>query len=183
MAVSVPINTQGVKDEESLPVVIFDEVHDALPLEKVRCPDLKLIGQVWLDLPREAGEPLPRWGAFSPSMITRQLDKVCILHVGDWRNDEIKFSLYGGHATERVGNGHPLDLDQLRNDTKRMSNYQDILHRAGRAVDNAAPQYAFKNLSWDGCEEVEYELLMLPFMPENGVSRVMQPVSSQQRPV
>jgi len=168
--------------EHALPVVIYDEETDRLPFEKIRCPDLHFIGSVWAGLPRVDGEPLPRWSAFSPSMITRQLSKVCILHVGDWRRDQIKFTLYGGHATERVGNGRALNLHQLRNDPKRRSNYRDIRDRAGRAVDHAAPQYALKNLSWDGCSEVEYELLMLPFMAENGISRVMQPLNSSKRP-
>lgn len=171
-----------IDPEQSMPVVIYDEVHDRLPFEKIRCPDLYLIGEVWSALPRIYGEPLPRWSAFSPSMITRQLSKVCVLRVGDWRKDEIRFSLYGGHATERVGNGRALDLHQLRNDPKRRSNYRDIRDRAGRAVDRNAPQYALKSLSWDGCSEVDYELLMLPFMPQNGCSRVMQPLTSSKRP-
>ena len=168
--------------EAARPVVILDEAVNALPFHRIQCPDLKDIGAMWLALPREHGEPLPRWATFSPAMIAPLLSKVCILRVGDWREDDIKFSLYGGHATARIGNGQPLVLSALKDDPKRCGNYHDICTRAGRSVDDAAPQYARKTLSWDGFEEVAYEVLMLPFMPENGISRVMQPITSQERP-
>ena len=175
MVARFPAHSNTTMPDQSRPVTIYDEEDGAIPFDRIRCSDLSLIGQVWLDLPRVGFEPLPRWTTFSPAMITRQLNKVCILHVGDWRRDEIRFSLYGGHATERVGNGQPLDLHQLRNDPQRRGNYRDIRDRAGRAVEKATPQYAYKNLSWDGCSEVAYELLMLPFMPETALAECCNP--------
>ena len=164
------------------PVTVLDESVDSLPFDKIRCSDLRVLGTLWLSLPRREEEILPRWKTFSPKMAKPYLSKICVMHVGDWRADEIEFTLYGGHATERVGNGQRLILERLRNDPLRRGNYRDIRDRAGRAVDQAAPQYARKTLSWDGCDQVEYEVLMLPFMPEKGKSRVLQPLTSERRP-
>lgn len=164
------------------PVTVLDEAIDSLPFDRIQCPDLRAMGQLWLSLPRHEGEKLPRWATFSPQMAIPYLRKICVMHVGDWENDEIEFTLYGGHATDRVGNGQRLVLEKMREDPLRRPNYSDIRERAGRAVDHSAPQYARKTLSWDGCDDVEYELLMLPFMPENGFSRVLQPLTSDQRP-
>lgn len=160
---------------------VLKETVNAIDLNDIECIDLRRIADVWLGLPREEGEVLPRWSSFSPSMITPQLNKVCILHVGNDR--EVEFSLYGGHATERIGNGQPLVLQKLPDDPLRRANYYDIRARAVRAVEEAAPQYAKKTLGWDGLPDVRYELLMLPFHPENGFSRVMQPLTSEPRPL
>jgi len=164
------------------PVTVLDEAIDSLPFDRIRCSDLRALGKLWQSLARREGEILPRWETFSPNMAIPYLSKICVLHVGDWENDEIEFTLYGGHATDRVGNGQRLVLEKMRNDPLRRTNYRDIKERAGRAVDHSAPQYARKTLSWDGCDEVEYELLMMPFMPENGMSRVLQPLTSERRP-
>jgi len=164
------------------PVVILDEALDLLPGDRIECSDLRAIARVWLDLPRESGESLPRWSSFSPSMITPYLYKVCILHVGDQDKDDIEFTLYGGHPTEHIGNGKPLRMHELRADKRRRNNYRDIRERAIRAITNQAPQYARKTLSWDGLDEISYELLMLPFRTENGITRVLQPLTSEPRP-
>jgi len=54
--------------DSPLPVVILDEEIDALPFDRIACPDLKAIAEVWLDLPRADGDMLPRWSSFSPAM-------------------------------------------------------------------------------------------------------------------
>jgi len=163
--------------------LLLNEVVNDLPVDLIECPDLLEIGQMWLDLPRREGRRLPLWADFKPTMIARYLAKMSILHVGDWRAGEIEFTLYGDHLTKTIGNGRPLNLAKLRTDPIRCENYTDIVTRAGRAVEREAPQYARKTLAWDGLGDVEYEVLMLPFQPdENGMSRVMQPLSSQPRP-
>ena len=169
---------------EDLPreVVILDEAINILPLDRIESPELLSIAEVWLELPREGNRGLPRWSSFSPAMIAPQLSKMCVLRVGTENVDDIEFSLYGGHPTQHIGNGRPLVMQDLRVDPLRKNNYVDIRDRAGRAIENAAPQFARKTLSWDGCPDVEYEVMMLPFVSEEGTSRVMQPLASQARP-
>lgn len=165
----------------ALPVVILDEEFDALPFDRIACSDLKAVAEVWLKLPRVDGNTLPRWSSFSPAMVKLQLDKVCILQVGDLENDEIEFTLYGNHPTEVLGDGKPVDLKEMRQSQSQWKNYQDISERTGRSITNKAPQFARKAKSWGGAAEVEYELIMLPFETENGVTRVLQPLSSTER--
>ena len=173
---------RAVSPSDKMPLLLNEVVND-LPVDLIECPDLLDIGQMWLQLPRPDGEQLPRWADFKPAMIARYLAKMSILHVQDWRAGEIEFTLYGDHLTKNIGNGRPLNLAKLRADPMGHENYIDIVTRAGRAIEREAPQYARKTLAWDGLGEVEYELLMLPFQPdENGMSRVMQPLSSQPRP-
>jgi hypothetical protein len=163
--------------------LVLDEVINELPLDVIECPDLRAIGEMWLELPRESGDRLPDWAMFNPAMISRYLSKVSILHVGDWRAGEVEFTLYGDHLTKNIGNGRPLNLEALRSDAAGHVNYCDIVTRVGRAIEFAAPQYARKTLCWDGHDDVEYEVLVLPFKPDQtGMSRVMQPATCQPRP-
>jgi len=114
-------------------------------------------------------------------MIKYQLDKVCILQVGDIEKHEIEFTVYGDHPTELIGNGKPVTLKEMRASRTRHKNYADIRQRTGRSISNQAPQFARKAMSWGGLEELEYELLTLPFETENGMTRVLQPLSSAER--
>ena len=166
---------------EALPVVVIDEELDALPFDRIACPDIKAVADVWLKLPRAEGDKLPRWSSFSPAMVKRQLDKVCILQVGNLDDEEIEFSLYGNHPTEVLGDGKPLRLQEMRKNQSQRQNYLDIFRRAGRTIANKAPQFARKAMSSEGSGEIEYEVVMLPFEAENGVTRILQPVSSTER--
>jgi len=146
----------GNTSPSAFPVIILDEELDGLPFERIACSDIKAIAEVWLNLPRAPGEELPRWSSFSPKMVTRQLEKICILRVGDLENGEIEFTLYGHHPTELLGNGKPLKLREMRKNRSQRKNYSDILSRTGRSIANKAPQFARKAMSWDGADEVEY---------------------------
>ena len=162
-------------------VVLLDQADDTLPFGRIECPDLRTIGKAWLDMPRVSGEAIPRWSEFSPADFRFFLDKFCVLKLQDWRNDEIEFSLYGTHPTDFLGNGRPLVMQDMRNNPLHSGNYLDIRDRAGRAVDNQAPQYVRKTLSWNDRNYIEYETLMLPFIAQDGVHRVLQPVSARAR--
>lgn len=160
-------------------VVILKNADNFLPIFEINCSDLRLIGEAWLAMPRVSGEELPRWSAFRPKDFVSCLDKFCVLKVEDWKADKLEFSLYGGHPTDYIGCGKPLVMQQLRRDPLRSANYYDIRDRAGRAIDNKAPQFVRKTLSWNANNYIEYETLMLPFMAEGGVQRVLQPVSAR----
>lgn len=167
--------------DSPLPVVILDEEIDALPFDRIACPDLKAIAEVWLDLPRADGDMLPRWSSFSPAMVKRHLDKVCVLQVGDIENHEIEFTVYGNHPTELIGNGKPVKMQDMRESRSEQRNYADIRQRTGRSITNKAPQFARKARSLEGSGEIEYELILLPFETENGTTRLLQPLSSTER--
>ncbi len=162
-------------------VVTLDIGEDTIPVKRIKCPQLLFIGQSWLQMHREAGERLPRWQEFDLNKFTRVIEKFCVIKVVDWRADQIEFSLYGEHPTDFIGGGKPLVMQKLRQDPLRSGNYYDIRDRAGRAVDNEAPQYARKTLSWNERNYIEYETLMLPFVPEDGIQRILQPVSARAR--
>ena len=174
-------SSKKASPDTAVPVFILDEEMDALPFDRITCPDLKAVAEVWLSLPRTEGEILPRWSSFSPAMVKPQLDKVCILQVGDLENHEIEFTLYGNHPTEVLGNGKPLKLQEMRVDQSQKHLYVDIFRRTGRSIANKAPQFARKAMSWKDLGEVEYELVMLPFETENGVTRILQPLCSTER--
>jgi hypothetical protein len=162
-------------------VILLDQGDDELPFERIKCVELCEIGHAWLEMPRIDGEPLPRWSEFQPKNFSATLDKLCVLKVRNWQQNEIEFSLYGGHPTDFIGLGQPLVMQELRNDPLRVSNYIDIRDRAGMAIDNEAPQYVRKTLSWNDENYIEYETLMLPFMPADGEQRLLQPVSARAR--
>jgi hypothetical protein len=165
-------------DDPALSVIVLDEGYDSIPFERISCPDLVFIAQCWLAMPRDEESGLPRWTAFRHAEFVSVLDKFCVLKVIDWRNDALEFSLYGGHPTEMIGRGRPLVMSEMRTDPLRAANYRDIRDRTGRAVENRAPQYARKTLSWDERDYIEYEALMLPFHPGADSQRVLQPVSA-----
>jgi len=162
-------------------VTVLDRGDDALPFDRIRCPDLRAIGQAWLDMPRGEGETIPHWRAFSPADFASCLEKLCVIKARDWRAHDIEFSLYGSHPTEFIGNGRPLVLADMREDPVHEENYLDIVNRAGRAIENAAPQYVRKSLSWNEDNYIDYEALMLPFVAEGGVQRLLQPLSARAR--
>jgi len=167
-----------VDESEQRDVVLLDSEQDNIPFDRIQCPDLRAIGESWLAMPRETGQPLPEWKSFRPFDFKRSVEKMCVLSVEDWRADKLEFSLYGSHPTEFIGLGRPLSMEQLRTDTLRRGYYEDIRDRVGRAVDKNAPQYARKTLSWNDHGRVEYEVLMLPFTRQERVQRVLQPVSA-----
>ncbi len=162
-------------------VDLIDWEDDDLPFDRIKCEHLRKIGEAWLSMERKAGEALPRWSAFSPAQFVDVIDKICVLKAEDWRADNIEFSLYGGHATEFIGQGKPLALQEMRHNPLHKANYVDVRDRAGRAIENNAPQYARKTLSWNDEGHMEYEALMLPFMPQGKVQRLLQPVSVRLR--
>jgi len=162
-------------------VVVLDQGDDVLPFDRIRCPDLIAIGQAWLDMPRNEGRTIPEWRAFSPAAFASCLDKLCVLKARDWRAHDIEFSLYGNHPTDFLGNGRSLVMKEMRGDPMHEANYLDILNRAGRAIENAMPQYVRKTLSWNEGNYIDYETLMLPFVAEDGVQRLLQPVSARAR--
>jgi len=164
-------------------VVLIDSEDDALPIERILCDDLRMIGTAWLDMPRREGEALPRWDAFDCRRFVTVLDKMCVVRAMDWQCDRIEFSLYGGHATDHIGLGKPLSLQQMRLDPLRKANYLDTRDRVGRSIDHAAPQYARKTLSWNQDPNTEYEILTLPFMPQEGFQRILCPVSARLRDI
>ena len=164
-------------------VVLIDSEDDVLPFDRIQCEDLRMIGDAWLGMPREEGETLPRWSVFDTSQFTGTLDKICVLKATDWRADEIEFSLFGGHATDLIGRGKPISLQRMRRDPQCCANYIEVRNRAGRAIDNEAPQYARKTLSWNQQSHIEYETLMLPFMAEGKVQRLLQPISARHREI
>jgi len=160
-------------------VVHLDQGDDMLPFDRIECGDLRSIGKAWIAMPRNQGEYLPSWNEFDPADFKFCLDKFCVLKVQDWRKNQIEFSLYGGHPTDYLGNGKPLVMQNLRSNPLHSANYIDIRDRAGRAIDNEAPQYVRKTLSWNDQSYIEYETLMLPFLPDQGVQRLLQPVSAR----
>ena len=159
-------------------VQLLDEERDTIPFERVRCPDLRHIGESWLVLPRIGRDTLPRWSSFELRHFKSMLPKLCVLKVEKWREDRLEFSTYGGHATEFIGGGKPLVLQEMRHHPEHRGNYLDIRDRAGRAIDMSAPQYTRKTLSWNDRGFIEYEVLMLPFEKEGDVQRLLQPVSA-----
>lgn len=166
-------------ESEERQVVLLDSEKDSLPFDRMACPDLIEIGRAWEGLPREADERLPRWSHFRPFDFKSSIDKMCVISVEDWKTHALEFTLYGQHATEFVGLGRPLSLQALREDPKRCTYYEDIRCRAGRAIENDAPQYAHKTLSWNDRGFVQYEILMLPFLQEGAVQRILQPLSAK----
>lgn len=159
-------------------VELLDFEYDSIPFDRIQCPDLRQIGRVWLDYPRQTGQALPQWRQFSPVQFRSMIDKLCVLSVEDWSTEQLEFTLYGGHPTEYIGLGKPLSLQEMRADPFRRNNYADIRDRARRATRNETPQYARKTLSWNDHDFIEYEVLMLPFAPEGGSQRILQPVSA-----
>lgn len=159
-------------------VEIRDVEDDGIPLDRIDCPDLRSIGQAWLDLPRTGRESLPRWKDFKPANFIPVIERLCVLRVSDGSIDDLEFTLYGAHATEFIGNGRKLKLQSLRYDPLRQANYIDIRDRARRAIQNESPQYVRKSLSWNGQGFIEYELLMLPFTVSDNSQRLLQPVSA-----
>jgi len=160
-------------------VNLLDSEQDALPFDRIFCPDLITIGRAWSEMPCEPGEDLPRWSCFKPFSFKSCLDKMCVISVEDWRANALEFTLYGEHPTEFVGLGRPLSLQALRHDPQRRVYFDDIRDRVGRAIDHNAPQYARKTLSWNDRGFIEYEILMLPFQPNEGVQRILQPLSAR----
>lgn len=159
---------------------LLENCADRIPFDKLQCNDLEWIAESWAALPVQAGELLPRWDSFNVADFARVLDKLCVLHVRDWRTNDIEFVVYGGHPTRFVGLGKPVKLAKMRSDPVAYNNYVDICDRVGRAVCNSKPQYARKTLSWNGRDDIEYETLILPFAPDgSGVQRVLQPVSAR----
>lgn len=172
------------RSNDSIParsIEIIDSQDDDLPFDRIQCEDLRKIGDAWLRMERQPSEALPRWSAFDPARFTRMLDKFCVLKAGDLRADEIEFSLCGGHATHFIGQGKMLSLQEMRHDPQRAPNYRDVRNRASRAIENEAPQYVRKTLSWNDKNCTEYEALMLPFMPQGTMQRLLQPVSARIR--
>ena len=165
-------------DKEERKVVVLDSSDDTLPFDRIQDYDLNLIGKAWMGMPRLPGEDLPRWQNFRPADFRPMIEKLCVLTVGDWRADRLEFTLYGSHPTDLIGLGRPLRMMDLREDPKRRANYEDIRKRVGRAIENCAPQYARKTLSWNDHGYIEYEVLMLPFMREGSAQRVLQPVGA-----
>lgn len=164
-------------------VEIIDWQDDDMPFDRIRSADLREIGDAWLRMERHPGEGLPRWSAFDPARFTKMLDKFCVLKTMDGRIDDIEFSLYGGHATHFIGQGKSLSLQEMRHDPLRSANYRDVRDRAWRAIETEAPQYVRKSLSWNDERYTEYETLMLPFMPDGAIRRLLQPVSAWVRSI
>jgi hypothetical protein len=162
-------------------VVTLDTQQDMIPFDRIKCADLREIGKAWQEYARIEGEPLPRWRMFRVSDFIRTIERLCVLRVEDDRIDDLEFSLYGSHASEYIGNGRRLVLQNLRTDPLRQNNYIDIRDRAERAIINERPQYARKSLSWENKAYIEYEVLMLPFMAEDGTQRLLQPFSARIR--
>jgi len=180
MPLSLSRDIASLYDEfEERQVVLLDQEQDAIPFDRIRCPDLVAIGRAWQDMPRETGEALPRWSCFRPFEFKSSIEKMCVIAVEDWQADALEFSLYGNHPTEFVGLGRPLSLQRLCRDARRRGYYEDIRQRVGRAITNDAPQYARKTLSWNDRGFVQYEVLMLPFLRNGKVQRVLQPVSAK----
>lgn len=161
---------------------LLEDHPDALPFDRIRCPDLLWIAEQWLALPRSDGQHLPRWGEFRIRDFVKTASKLCVLHVEDKQPDRTEFTVYGEHPTCYVGLGKPLRLAQMKNDPRTYANYVDIRDRANRAASHEKPQYARKTLSWNGRDDIEYEAMMLPFAPDaSSVQRILQPVSARIR--
>lgn len=170
---------QGVGSAQE--VVILDQGEDHIPFDRIVCGDLRTLGQAWLEMNRKEGCALPCWSEFRPYEFKPLVEKLCVMKVEDWRNDKLEFSVFGGHATDFIGCGRPFVLQEMRRDPRYYANYCDIRDRTGRAIDSEAPQYVRKTLSWNDRNFIEYEVLMLPFRPQNGVQRLLQPISARAR--
>jgi len=180
MAFSLPQDIASLYDEsEEREVILLDQQQDSLPFDRIQCPELIELGQAWQALPRLPEENLPRWASFRPFQFRSSVEKMCVISVEDWRADALEFTLYGNHPTEYIGLGRPLSLQTLRRDPKRCGYYEDIRNRVGRAIEQTAPQYARKTLSWNDRGYVQYEILMLPFFREGAIQRILQPVSAK----
>jgi len=166
-------------DMEERQVILLDQEQDSLPFDRMKSSELIEIGHAWEAMPRESEEHLPRWSRFRPFDFKTSIEKMCVISVEDWQADALEFTLYGDHPTEYIGMGRPVSLQQLRHDPKRRGYYQDIRNRVGRAVENSAPQYARKTLSWNDSGYIQYEILMLPFHAEGSVQRILQPVAAK----
>ena len=159
-------------------VLILAESAGRAMLDTIECADLRRLVASWSAFAADPDTALPRWASFSPAIFRTMLPKICVLKVG---RDGMEYSLSGGHANDYLNGGRSLSVEKMRRDPGRRGEFVDLHARVTAAVQHRAAVYVRKAVVWQASRYVEYETVLLPFAPEGGCQRVLQPVSARIR--